>query len=113
LRGVMNNIDKEIISILKEIFRSKKNEYVDPDELLKETIVKWSIYLALVLVIVLFPSKFLGGVLATEGNALISTLFTVAFTLLFVHLNNKSKNPSLIMYGLTWFSLMCTFYFAS
>jgi len=109
----MNNIDKEIISILKEVFRSKKNEYVDPDELLKETIVKWSIYLALASVIVLFPLKFLGGVLPTEGNALISTLFTVAFSLLFVHLNNKSKNPSLIMYGLTWSSLMCTFYFAS
>ena len=35
----MTEADREIVQILKELFRSKKNELVDPDDLHQ---VKWS-----------------------------------------------------------------------
>jgi len=51
----MTEADKEIIDILKELFRNKNNEFVDPDDLLLEQIVKWSIYLALLGLLILLP----------------------------------------------------------
>lgn len=110
---IMNDIDKEIISILKDLFTSKKNEYVDPDELLRETIVKWSLYIVLMSVVVCVFLELLGKELPGGNNGSISTLLAIASTLLFFYINYKSKKPSLIMYGITWFSLMCTFYFAT
>lgn len=35
-----------------------------------------------------------------------STIFTLFFMMLFMHLNNKSKNPSVILYVLTFLSSM-------
>ena len=57
----MTEADKEIIDILKELFRNKNNEFVDPDDLLLEQIVKWSIYLALLGLLILLPIKIFGN----------------------------------------------------
>lgn len=48
----MTEADKEIINILKELFRRKNNELIDPDDILREQIVKWSIYLAVFCVVI-------------------------------------------------------------
>lgn len=108
----MTEADKEIIQIMKELFRSKKNELVDPDDLLREKIVKLIIYLAVFAVIVLVPIKVFGGIENTNIDSLLSSITGVAFTFIFIHLNIKSKNPSFIMYGLTWLSLMLSLWFA-
>jgi len=108
----MSEIDTEIISIIKELFRSKKNELVDPDDLLREKIVKTSIYLAMLFSFTVLVLEFLNHELTSSIYTMTSVTIAVAFTLLFIHINNKSKNPSLIMFGLTWFSLMLTLYFS-
>jgi hypothetical protein len=109
----MTEADREIVQILKELFRSKKNELVDPDNLLQEKIVKSTIYLAFLCIIVLFPIKILGSAENTHVNGFLSGAIGVAFTLLFIHLNLKSKNPSIILYVLTWLSLMVSLWLAS
>lgn len=40
-----------------------------------------------------------------------STTFTLFFMMLFMHLNNKSKNPSVILYVLTFLSAMIPIWF--
>ncbi|WP_432464396.1 hypothetical protein [Agarivorans sp. QJM3NY_33] len=108
----MTEADREIVQIMKELFRSKKNALVDPDDLLRDQIVKSTIYLAIFCVIVLVPIKVFGSVESSHINGFLSGVIGVAFTLLFIHLNIKSKNPSFIMYGLTWLSLMVSLWLA-
>jgi hypothetical protein len=104
--------DKEIIDILKELFRNKNNELVDPDDLLREQIVKWSIYLAVLGLLILLPIKIFGNADQSADSTMLSGIVGVAFTLLFIHLNVKSKNPSIILYVLTWLSLMLSLWLA-
>ena len=108
----MTEADREIVQILKELFRSKKNELVDPDDLLRDKIVKSTIYLAVFCIIALVPIKVFGSVENTHINGFLSGVIGVAFTLLFIHLNIKSKNPSFILYVLTWLSLMLSLWLA-
>ena len=108
----MTEADKEIVGILKELFRNKNNEFVDPDELLREHIVKWSIYLAVFGLLILLPIKIYGSTDLSAASSILSGIVGVAFTLLFIHLNVKSKNPSIILYALTWLSLMISLWLA-
>jgi len=109
----MTEADKEIIEILKELFRNKNNELIDPDDLLREKIVKWSIYLALFCVVTLVPIKIFGHSGSDHLNGFLSGVIGMAFTLIFVHLNTKSKNPSFILYALTWLALMVSLWLTS
>jgi len=109
----MTEADKEIVEILKELFRNKNNELVDPDDLLREQIVKWSIYLALLCVVTLVPAKIFAHAASDHINSFLSSVIGVAFTFLFVHLNIKSKNPSIILYVLTWLALMVSLWLAN
>jgi len=108
----MTEADREVIEIVKELFRSKKGELIDPDDLLREQIVKWSIYMAIFSVVILVPAKIFGNPDGEYINGLLSGVIGVAFTLLFIHLNIKSKNPSFILYVLTWLSLMVSLWLA-
>ena len=108
----MTEADKEIIGILKELFRNKNNELVDPDELLREHIVKCSIYLAVFGLLTLLPIKIFSSTDLSNASSILSGIVGVAFTLLFIHLNVKSKNPSIILYALTWLSLMLSLWLA-
>lgn len=110
----MTEADREIIEIVKELFRNKKGELIDPDDLLREETVKWSIYMATVFVVIFVPVKIFGR---PDGgdviNGILSGVIGVAFTLFFLHLNIKSKNPSLILFVLTWLSLMVSLWLAA
>jgi hypothetical protein len=61
----MTEADREIIEIVKELFRSKKGEYIDPDDLIREQMVKWPIYMAILCVITLVPAKYLAAPLVS------------------------------------------------
>ena len=108
---VITEADKEIISILKELIRKKEShELIDPDDLLREKFIKTFGLMALILIILSVVSKILGQ--GQEGLGLISsTTFTLFFMILFMHLNNKSKNPSIILYVLTFLSAMIPIWF--
>ena len=108
----MTEADREIIVIVKELFRSKKAELIDPDELLLKQVVKWSIYMAIFCLVALVPAKIFGNLNGEYVNVILSGVIGVAFTLFFVHLNIMSKNPSWILYALTWLSLMASLWLA-
>jgi len=102
----ISETDKEIIDILKELIRKKKpNESIDPDDLLAEQLLKTFALLSIIALIV----SLIGKIFAPDElniDFISSTVFTLFFMMLFMHLNNKSKNPSLILYGLTFISTM-------
>lgn len=108
----MTEADKEILEILKELFRNKDNELIDPDDLLRVQIVKWTIYVSIFCVVTLIPAKIFGHAGSDLINGFLSGVIGVTFTLLFIYLNIKSKNPSFILYVLTWLSLMVSLWLA-
>jgi hypothetical protein len=77
----MTEADREIIEIAKELFRSKKGEFIDPDDLLREQIVKWSIYMAIFCVITLVPAKIFGSSGGEHITGVLQGVIGVAFTL--------------------------------
>ena len=85
----MSEVDAEIILIIKELFRSKKNELVDPDDFLREKIVKTSIYLALLFSVTVLVLELFNHTLTSPIYSMASITIAVAFTLLFIHINNK------------------------
>ena len=112
MKGIsINHIDKEILDILKKIIRKKApNELIDADDLLKEQLIKTFALLSLVVIII----SLIGKIFSIDNSNFGyfgSTIFTLFFMMLFMHLNNKSKNPSVIMYGLTFLSSMIPIWF--
>ena len=72
---------------------------------MREMFLKIFALMSLILIILSVITKILGKnqeVLGLMGN----TTFTLFFTMLFMHLNNKSENPSVILYVLTFLSAM-------
>ena len=67
---------------------------------MREFFIKSSFLMSFILVVL---SLFLdNGILGTMG----ATIISVFFMLLFFQINIKSKNPSILMYGLTFISVM-------
>lgn len=87
----MTEADKEIIEILKELFRNKSNELVDPDDQLREQIVKWTIYSAIICAVVAAIVKTFGNSGGGYINGVLSGVIGIAFTLLFIYLNLKTQ----------------------
>lgn len=107
----LNKADQEIIDILKETFRAKKaNELIDPDELTREWILKVTLALSILAVAVCVVAAALGQDTSTP-IMMASGPIGLFFGLLFMHINNKSENTSIIIFALTWFSMMLGFWF--
>lgn len=106
---MLSNSDKEIIDIIKEISRSKKNDiYYDPDELLKHIILK--VFFFLILSICVLFLDFILEIDNTSFKLLVAPLGTIFFGALFLYINSKSENFSLIMAFLTIISMWVGIY---
>ena len=77
---------------------------------MQEQLIKMFAFMSLILILLSIVSKALGKSQDTLG-LLGSTTFTLFFMMLFMHLNNKSKNPSVILYVLTFLSAMIPMWF--
>ncbi len=75
-----------------------------------EKLLKIFALMSLVLILLSVITKIFGKNQETLG-LLGSTTFTLFFMMLFMHLNNKSKNPSVILYVLTFLSVMIPIWF--
>lgn len=51
-----------------------------------------------------------GDEITAEYSAMFNTPIAFFFTMLFLHLNNEVEDSSLIIFGLTWVSLMLGLY---
>lgn len=75
-----------------------------------EKLLKIFALMSLMLILLSVITKVLGqnqNILGLFG----ATTFTLFFMMLFMHLNNKSKNPSIILYVLTFVSAMIPIWF--
>ena len=99
----MNKVDEEILSILKETFRKKSaTELHDPDEATKEFILKFLLFFTLIFLVLRIA---FGDEVSAHLGSISATMSSIFFGILFIHINNKLEEPSIIMFGLTWLSL--------
>mgnify|MGYP003389806437 CR=1 FL=1 len=113
LKEDMNKADQEILGILKETFRRKNNdELIDPDDAMAESILKGLLALSVFGMSVRLFLYFLNKDTVWVSQPFVATPIAFFFGFLFIHLNNKSENPSVILYFLTWFSMVIGMFFS-
>ena len=100
----LNSTDREILDIIKDIVKSN-NKWQDPDDTMAELLIKSFAIMSLLCIIVSIINKV---ILNNEVNftPFSSTIYSLFFMMLFMHLNNKSTTSSIILYGLTFISTM-------
>jgi len=107
----MNKADQEIFGILKEIVRNKKEgELSDPDDLMAENIIKGMFFLSLIGVLYWVFLLLFSNEVPSSMRLIVGSPIGFFFGVLFFHINNKLENPSVIMFVLTWASMMLGLY---
>ena len=91
--------------LASEVFFTKGIKPLDSDEHLRFIIIRAFFGLSLLSIIVRFSIWVMGQSISAKESAMFMLPLTFFLTMLFLHINNKAENPSLIVLGLTWLSL--------
>jgi len=105
----LNKSDEEIIGILRETFLNQGNELLTPDDHTRNLILR----LLLGVSVFGWVSKmamWIAGKDVSDMSEIIALPTSIFFGFLFIHINNKSENFSLLIFGLTWVSIVLGFY---
>ncbi len=105
----LNKADQEILNILKETFLSKNVQPMSSDEHLRLLILRSFLYVSLFGLLMKAILWFLGEDVSGLSK-IISMPIALFFGFLFLHINNKSENTSVIIFGLTWVSIVLALY---
>lgn len=106
----INKTDQEILEILKEVFQLKRINPLNSDDNLRLWIIRSLFLISFVSIIYKAFYFFSDNKIDSTYSEIINTPIAIFFTLLFLHINNKSENSSLILFVLTWLSLMLTLF---
>ncbi|WP_444894688.1 hypothetical protein ACJJIE_11410 [Microbulbifer sp. TRSA001] len=106
----MNKIDREIITILKDVFQLKRVRPIESDHNMR----LWMIRSFLLISVLGLIGRVIVGLsnreISAEFSSVINTPIAVFFTLLFLHINNEVEETSIIIFALTWVALMLGLY---
>ena len=102
----MNEADKEILSILKEVFVPNKQALISPDEHFRHWILRVLLLLSVLGILEIIILKLFTENAASNLGSFVSLPIALFFGLLFIHINNKSENFSVLIFILSWVSLV-------
>lgn len=106
----LNNADKEILEILKEVFQLKRVNPLKTDDNMRLWIIRSTFFVSVFGLFTRLLMAFNGHDVTVQESAMFNMPFAFFFTVLFLHINNKSENTSVIIFVLTWVSLMISLY---
>jgi len=106
----MNKIDQEIIEILKDVFQLKRVHPIESDHKLRLWMIRSFFLVSIIGLSGRVIMAVMGQEITAEYSAMVNTPIAIFFTLLFLHINNEVEESSLIIFGLTWLSLMFSLY---
>ena len=106
----LNRIDQEILDILKETFLTKNIQPMASDEHMRLWIIRSFFVVSVFGLITRVILGLLGKEIPAELSAAFSLPIALFFGVLFLHINNKSENTSLIIFVLTWMSIVVALY---
>ncbi len=106
----MNKADEEILGILKEVFQLKRVNPIESDDNFRLWIIRATFVASIISLAARVIYGLSGHEITAEFSAMVNTPIAFFFTVLFLHINNKSENTSLFMFMLTWSALMVSLY---
>ncbi len=106
----MGKVDQEIIAILKDVFQLRFVKPMESDHNLRIWMIRLTFGISLVGLIGRGILVLAGHEITPDFSFAINTPIAYFFTLLFLHINNQIEDTSIIMFVLTWLSLMLTLY---
>ena len=102
----MNKADEEILSILKEVFVPNKKALISPDEHFRHWILRVLLLMSVLGILEIIILKLFTENGASNLGSFVSFPIALFFGLLFIHINNKSENFSVLIFILSWVSLV-------
>ena len=102
----MNKADEEILNILKEVFIPNKSALICPDEHFRHWILRVLFLLSIFGILLIIFVKLFSDNDSQGLGSFVSFPIALFFGLLFIHINNKSENFSVLIFILSWVSLV-------
>jgi hypothetical protein len=106
----LNKADQEIIGILKIVFLTKKVKPLQSDDHMRLWIIRSLFAVSVFGLISRVILGFAGKDITSDMSAIFNMPIAIFFGVLFLHINNESENTSLIVFALTWISLVIGLY---
>ncbi|MBY6199705.1 MULTISPECIES: hypothetical protein [Vibrio] len=106
----MGKADQEIIAILKDVFRLKFVRPLESDHNLRIWMIRMTFTVSILGLLGRGVLVLAGNEISADYSSIINTPIAFFFTLLFLHINNEIEDTSIIMFALTWLSLMLALY---
>lgn len=106
----MNKVDHEIIRILKDVFQLRRISPLESDHYLRLWFIRSAFFVSILGLICRIVLELSENDISNSLSIGINTPIAIFFTLLFLHINNESENPSLIILILTWLALVLGLY---
>ncbi|MEZ8083769.1 hypothetical protein [Enterovibrio norvegicus] len=106
----LNKSDEEVLAILKEAFFTKKLKPLYSDDHLRFFILRALLYVSIISLATKVGLSLYGKVLSDSDTTFLMTPITIFSSVLFLHINNKSKTFSVIIMMLTWIFLQISLY---
>ncbi|ALR15756.1 hypothetical protein [Vibrio natriegens] len=106
----MSKADQEVVAILKDVFQLKFVRPLKSDHNLRIWIIRSSFLVSIVVIIARVILEMTGYEIEVEFSSAFNTPIAFFFTSLFLHINNEVEDTSVIMFVLTWASLMIGLY---
>jgi len=106
----LNKVDEEILQILKKTFLSRHIDPLASDRNMRIWIIRILFLLSFVGLIFRILFDFTDKVISAEMPASLTTPIALFFGILFLHIHNESKNTSILIFVLTWVSIIIGLY---
>ena len=106
----MNNIDREIIEILKDVFQLKRVRPIESDHNMRLWMIRMFFYVSVFGLIGRVVMGFSDREIPSGYSVVVNTPLAFFFTTLFLHINNEVEETSLILFVLTWLALILGLY---
>ncbi len=106
----LNKADKEILHILKEIFLTKKVRPIQSDDHFRIWLVRMYFYVGVLCLMLRLGIWISGQEIDAQTSSFLSLNIAMFFGVLFLYINHKSESGSIIVFSLTWLSILCSLY---
>jgi len=106
----LNKADQEILKILKRVFLTKNVNPMLSDDHMRLWIIRIFFALSVFVILTRVALGLMDRDISAEMSAGINFPIAFFFGVLFLHINNESENASLIVFSLTWVSIIVGLY---
>ena len=106
----MGKQDREIIAILKDVFQLNFVKPMKSDHHLRIWMIRMAFAVSVIVISMRGILGLTGHEITPDISLMSNTSITFFFTLLFLHINNEMEGTSIIMFVLTWLSLILAVY---